>query len=258
MSFPTPPAAVQYPTSPLAAVQFTNVRKSFRDGAHTVEVLRGISVSIAEGSFTAVMGSSGSGKSTFLNCAAGLDSPTSGSVVVGGQDLSTLRGDAVTTFRRDRIGFVFQSYNLLPHLTVAENVALPELLGAPSVEPQWQRTVLDLIGLADKADRLPGELSGGQAQRVAIARALITRPAVVFADEPTGSLDPHTALHVLEVLQRTAAQLQQTLVMVTHDPAVAAAADRVLFLDGGVVTADLPSSTAAAVSRQLTIINEAR
>jgi putative ABC transport system ATP-binding protein len=240
------------------AVTFRGVRKSFPDGDHTIEVLRGIDTAILAGSFTAIMGPSGSGKSTFLNCAAGLDRPTSGSITVGGQDLTTLRGDAVTTFRRDRLGFVFQAYNLLPHLTVAENVTLPALLGAPAIDPAWQQEVLRLVGLADKANRLPGELSGGQAQRVAIARALATKPAVVFADEPTGALDPHTAVQVLEVLQRTQQQLRQTLVLVTHDAAVAAAADRVLFLAGGTLAADLYSPSVQQISQQLTVLNEAR
>lgn len=246
------------PTIVPTAVQFTNVRKGFLDGERTVEVLRGVTVRIAAGSFTAVMGPSGSGKSTLLNCAAGLDTPTSGTVSVGGQDLTAIHGDALTRFRRDRLGFVFQAYNLLPHLTVAENVALPALLGGPAVDPAWQREVLDLVGLADKADRLPGELSGGQAQRVAIARAMATRPEVVFADEPTGALDPHTAHPVMEVLQRTAARVSQTLVLVTHDPAVAAGADRVLFLDGGVIAADLAEPTVAQISAQLTSLSEAR
>ena len=247
---PYPPTAARPAASD--AVRFTNVRKSFLDGTRTVEVLRGVTVRIAAGSFTAVMGPSGSGKSTLLNCAAGLDAPSTGTVTVGGQELTALRGDALTRFRRDRLGFVFQAYNLLPHLTVAENVALPALLGGPAIDRARQRDVLDLVDLADKADRLPGELSGGQAQRVAIARAIATRPEVVFADEPTGALDPHTARHVMEVLQRTAAQLSQTLVLVTHDPTVAAAADRVLFLDSGVIAADLTQPTAAQISAQLT------
>ncbi|MGP3533862.1 ABC transporter ATP-binding protein [Microbacterium sp. RD1] len=251
---PLPPA----PPATRTAVRFTDVRKSYPDGDHTIEVLSGVNVAIEEGSFTAVMGPSGSGKSTFLNIAAGLDAPSSGSVEVGGQDLGGLRGDAVTVFRRDRLGFVFQAYNLLPHLTVAENVELPALLGAPAIDPAWRQQVLGLVGLADKAGRLPGQLSGGQAQRVAIARALATKPAVVFADEPTGALDPHTATQVLDVLQRTAAHLRQTLVLVTHDPAVASAADRVLFLGGGVIAADLRRPTIAQITGQLTALNEAR
>jgi len=245
-------------TTTRAAVSFRNVRKSFPDGDRTVEVLRGINLAIPEGSFTAVMGPSGSGKSTLLNCAAGLDAPDSGTVTVGGVDLTALHGDAVTAFRRDRLGFGFQAYNLLPHLTVDENIALPALLGAPAIEPAWRSELLSLVGLDGKADRLPGELSGGEAQRVAIARALATRPAVVFADEPTGALDPHTAAHVLGVLQRTARQLGQTLVLVTHDPAVAAAADRVLFLAGGVAAAELYEPTAAAITQQLAALSEAR
>ncbi|MFJ9623813.1 ABC transporter ATP-binding protein [Streptomyces sp. NPDC101181] len=241
-----------------AAVRFTGVRKSFPDGDHVVDVLRGIDVSIAQGSFTAIMGASGSGKSTFLNCAAGLDTPSGGSVLVGGQDLTALRGDALTAFRRDHLGFVFQSYNLLPHLTVAENILLPTLLGAPPIPAAWQREVLALVGLSDKAQRLPGELSGGQAQRVAIARALATKPAVVFADEPTGALDPHTAAHVLDVLRRTAAQVGQTLVLVTHDASVAASADRVLFLSGGVIASDLHRPDAAHINQRLSHLSEVR
>ncbi|CAM5308447.1 ABC transporter ATP-binding protein [Corynebacterium variabile] len=256
MTYPTPFPGSRA-TAPIA-VQFTDVRKGFPDGSRTVEVLRGVTIRIVAGSFTALMGPSGSGKSTLLNCAAGLEAPTSGSIVVGGQDLNALRGDALTRFRRDRLGFVFQAYNLLPHLTVAENVALPTLLGGPVVDQARQREILELVGLADKAQRLPSELSGGQAQRVAIARALATRPEVVFADEPTGALDPHTAHHVMQVLRRAAAQLSQTLVLVTHDPVVAASADRVLFLDRGVIAADLAQPTVQQISQQLSILNEAR
>lgn len=254
MTFPITPT----PTLTRHAVQFAGVRKSFPDGHRTVEVLRGIDLTLAEGSFTAVMGPSGSGKSTFLHCAAGLDTPSSGTIVVGGSQITSLRGDALTEFRRDRLGFVFQSYNLLPHLSVAENVVLPALLGAPAIDPAWRDEVLHLVGLSDKADRLPGELSGGQAQRVAIARALATRPAVVFADEPTGALDPKTARQVLAVLHRTAEQLGQTVVLVSHDPSVAATADRVLFLDNGVIAADLLAPSIDRIARTLDHLNEVR
>ncbi|MBI9115624.1 ABC transporter ATP-binding protein [Sanguibacter suaedae] len=235
----------------LTAVRLVQVRKTYPNGLGETEALRSVSVALRPGSFTAVMGPSGSGKSTFLNCAAGLDVPTSGQVVVGDVDLTTLSADDLTRFRRRRVGFVFQSYNLVRHLTVAENVQLPLLLDGRRPDPAWQEHLLMAVGLQGMEDRLPGQLSGGQAQRVAIARALVTRPTVVFADEPTGALDSRTGQQILDVLRATARELDQTLVLVTHDPRVATAADQVLFLADGNVVGHLEAPSVEQITAQL-------
>ncbi|RMI09254.1 ABC transporter ATP-binding protein [Cellulomonas triticagri] len=234
------------------AVLLEQVRRTYPNGGGTVAALDGVSLALAPGSSTAVMGPSGSGKSTLLNCAAGLDVPTSGRVVIGGTDLTGMHPDAVTRLRRERIGFVFQAYNLVGHLTVAENIALPLLLGGREPDAHLRRYLMAAVGLEGMEDRLPGELSGGQAQRVAIARALITRPAVVFADEPTGALDSRTGAQVLDVLRDAAATLRQTLVLVTHDAHVAATADRVLFLADGRLAGHLDAPTAEQVTARMT------
>jgi putative ABC transport system ATP-binding protein len=218
------------------AVRLADVHKSYSSGPSAVHALRGVSLALPTGSITAVMGPSGSGKSTMLNVAAGLDVPTSGSVVVGDRDISALSADALTRFRREHIGFVFQAYNLVGHLSVLDNIQLPVLLAGGEPDHAWQAEIIEAVGLEGLEERRPGELSGGQAQRVAIARALLTRPTVVFADEPTGALDSRTGTQVLGVLLGTARRLGQTVVMVTHDPQVASAAEQVLFLaDGRVV-----------------------
>jgi putative ABC transport system ATP-binding protein len=237
------------PSTP--AVELSDVRESYRSGPQTTPALQGVTLTLAEGSVTAVVGASGSGKSTLLNCAAGLDTPTSGRVVVGGRDISTLSPDALTRFRREHIGFVFQAYNLVGHLTVAENIALPLLLAGRPVDEAWQAHLVDATGLGGLLGRLPAELSGGQAQRVAIARALVVRPTVVFADEPTGALDSRTGTAVLDLLGSTARDLGQTVVVVTHDSRVAAAADHVLVLDDGRVVDRLVSATADQVNARL-------
>jgi putative ABC transport system ATP-binding protein len=233
------------------AVHLDRVTKTYPNGPSTVTALDGVSLDIASGSFTAVMGASGSGKSTFLNCAAGLDTPSSGRVVIGGVDLGALRPDAVTRFRRDHVGFVFQGYNLVPHLTVGENVRLPLTLAGTRADEQRVAELLDAVGLGGMADRLPGELSGGQAQRVAIARALVAGPDVVFADEPTGALDTATADRVLQLLQHAVRSLGQTLVLVTHDPRAAAFADRVVFLADGRVRDELHAPTLESVTARV-------
>lgn len=238
----TPPAPTPSDPTP-SAVQLIDVHRQFRSGTSTVRALDGITLTLPTGSFTAVMGPSGSGKSTLLNCAAGLATPTSGRVVVGSHDITTLSADELTRFRREHVGFIFQAYNLVPHLSVADNVALPVMLSGGSTDPVWQGELLDAVGLGGFDHRRPGELSGGQAQRVAIARALITRPTVVFADEPTGALDSRTGAQVLETLRSTARQLGRTVVLVTHDPQVAAAADRVVFLSDGRIVDDIASPT---------------
>jgi putative ABC transport system ATP-binding protein len=235
------------PTTTAPAVQLVDLRKDY-PGADPVPALRGVSLALATGSFTAVMGPSGSGKSTLLNIAAGLDSPTSGDVLLDGQQIGSLSADALTRLRRERIGFVFQAYNLVGHLSVADNIDLPLVLARRTPDPAWRSALIASVGLAGLEDRRPADLSGGQAQRVAIARALLPRPTVVFADEPTGALDSRTGSEVLEVLRTTARRLQQTVVVVTHDPRVAAVADRVLFLADGLLVDQLEAGPAGPIS----------
>ncbi|GAA2411165.1 ABC transporter ATP-binding protein [Actinomadura vinacea] len=222
--------------------------KAYGGGPGTVHALRGLSVVIPAGTFTAVMGPSGSGKSTFLHCAAGLDRPTSGSVLLGGVDLAGLSEARLTELRRDRIGFVFQSYNLVSSLTVWQNVGLPLRLAGRRIDQEWAREVLAHVGLAERLAHRPAELSGGQRQRVAIARTLVARPEVIFADEPTGALDTESGRDVLGLLRTAVDTYRQTIVMVTHDPVAAAHADRVLFLADGRLadTLDAPSAEQVA------------
>jgi putative ABC transport system ATP-binding protein len=211
--------------------------------------LRGVSLSVPAGAFVAVMGATGSGKSTLLHCAAGLDRPSGGRIRLAGQDISGMREGALTRLRRDRVGFVFQDYNLLSELTVRQNVALPRRLGGPPQRPMDQ--VLAEVGLAGLAGRPVGGLSGGQRQRVAIARALAGRPAVVFADEPTGALDPTTGGQVLRLLRGSVDRDGTAVVMVTHDPAAAAWSDRLVLLHEGTVAADGPTPAADEIAGRL-------
>jgi putative ABC transport system ATP-binding protein len=234
-----------------AAVRLEEVHKQYAGTATSVPALRGVSLTLRPGSFTAVMGPSGSGKSTLLNCAAGLDVPTSGRVWVGGHETSALSPDALTRFRREHVGFVFQDYNLIPHLSVVDNVQLPVVLAGRDPDPDWRGELLDAVGLTGMEERRPGELSGGQAQRVAIARALFARPTVVFADEPTGALDSRTGATVLALLRDTARQLGQTVVVVTHDARVAAASEQVLLLADGRLVDRLDEPTAEQVTARM-------
>ncbi|TBO60341.1 ABC transporter ATP-binding protein [Streptomyces kasugaensis] len=234
------------------AVRLDAVSKIYGRGDSKVAALHGLSLGFADGTFTAVMGPSGSGKSTFLHCAAGLARPTSGRVVVGGTDLSGLDDDQLTKLRRNRIGFIFQAFNLLPALTVMENITLPLQLAGERPDKGLIRNVVQRVGLAERLGHLPSELSGGQQQRVAIARALVTRPAVVFADEPTGALDTRTAGAVLRLLRESVDNARQTLVMVTHDPVAASYADRVVFLADGAFAGELLRPTAEAVAARMT------
>lgn len=238
-------------TRTATAVRFEQVSKLYPNGPDFVTALDAVTLEIATGSFTAVMGPSGSGKSTFLNCAAGLDSPSHGRVVVGDVELSGMSGDDLTRFRRDHVGFVFQAYNLLGHLTVIENIRLPLVLAGRRADAEWESWLIESVGLRGKEDRLPAELSGGQAQRVAIARALIAKPSVVFADEPTGALDAHTGEQILDILRTTAARLGQTLVLVTHDARAAAIAERVVFLADGRLQGQITSPTVASVTQRM-------
>jgi putative ABC transport system ATP-binding protein len=238
-------------TSTATAVRLQDVHKTYRSGAEPAHALRGVSLSLRTGSITAIVGQSGSGKSTLLNCAAGLELPTSGRVIVGERDISDLSPDDLTRFRRDHIGFVFQAYNLIGHLSVRDNIELPAVLAGRRTDEEWLAHLVTEMGLGDLLDRLPAQLSGGQAQRVAIARALIARPTVVFADEPTGALDSRTGAAVLDLLRTTAQRLGQTVVLVTHDSRVAAAAERVLVLADGRVVDELTAPTAEHVNERL-------
>jgi putative ABC transport system ATP-binding protein len=233
-------------------VRLTGVRKTYGGKRNSVVALDGVSIGFRRASFTAVMGPSGSGKSTFLHCAAGLDRPTAGSVVLADHDLSELSEVRLTRLRRESVGFVFQAFNLLPALTVQDNVTLPLRLAGRRAKPELVRRVLEQVGLGARRKHLPGELSGGQQQRVAIARALVTRPEVIFADEPTGALDTRTARDVLGLLRGAVDHAGQTVVMVTHDPVAAAYADRVVFLADGRLVGELANPTAEAVAERMT------
>jgi putative ABC transport system ATP-binding protein len=239
---------------PLAhrAVRLDRVTKTYGRGAGAVAALQDVSLDLPRRSFTAVMGPSGSGKSTFMHCAAGLDRPTSGRVHLGEVELTRLREPKLTELRRERVGFVFQAFNLLPSLTAVQNVTLPLRLAGARTDAAWLRSVLDQVGIAERAGHRPAQLSGGQQQRVAIARALVTRPEVVFADEPTGALDTRTGRGVLELLRQVVDDLGQTVVMVTHDPVAASYADRVLFLADGRFVGELTDPTAGRVAERMT------
>ncbi|MCX5410121.1 ABC transporter ATP-binding protein (plasmid) [Streptomyces sp. NBC_00335] len=238
------------------AVVLTSVTKTYGGGDHAVTALGGVSLTLPAGSFTAIMGPSGSGKSTLLQCAAGLDRPDSGSVVVGGTELTGLSERALTLLRRDRIGFVFQQFNLLPMLTAEQNVVLPLRLAGRKPGKEAVREALGRVGLADRAGHRPSEMSGGQQQRVALARALITRPDVLFGDEPTGALDSTTGREVLRLLRSLVDQGGQTVVMVTHDPVAASYADRVVFLADGQLSGELLRPTAHEVAERMTTLEE--
>jgi len=215
------------------AVQVVSISKSYGRRRHRVDALQDVTVSFGRGTLTAVMGLSGCGKSTLLQCAAGLDKPTAGSIRIGGTDVTRLSRRKLSVFRRERVGFVFQALNLVPTLSVSENIALPLRLDGRHVDHKRVREVAGQVGIADQLRRLPDTLSGGQRQRVAIARALIADPWVIFADEPTAALDPYISDAVLSLLRHAVDELHQTVVLVTHAPNVAAWADRVLLLDHG-------------------------
>ncbi|MFE7296346.1 ABC transporter ATP-binding protein [Streptomyces sp. NPDC057579] len=221
------------------AIELRAVTLAYGRGASAMQALHGVDVALDRGSFTAVMGPSGSGKSTFLQCAAGLDRPTSGQVLLGGEEITHLGEDRLTKLRRTRVGFVFQSFNLLPSLTVLQNVLLPQRLAGERQDRRRAQQLLAEVGLADLGSRRPGQLSGGQQQRVAIARALMTEPEVVFADEPTGALDTRSAREILRLLRGAVDAMGATIVMVTHDPVAASHADQVLFLADGALVGNL-------------------
>jgi putative ABC transport system ATP-binding protein len=233
------------------AAQAVNLCKTYGTGHATVRALNDVSVTFERGRFTAVMGPSGSGKSTLMHCMAGLDRPTSGTAYVGGQDIGQLDDAGLTRLRRDRIGFVFQYFNLVPTLTAGENITLPVALAGRKADQEWVGYLASQLGIADRLTHRPGELSGGQQQRVACARALVNKPDLIFADEPTGNLDSNASAGLLAFLQRSVRELGQSVVMVTHDPRSAAYADRVVFLDDGTVVSELHQPTADSVLERM-------
>jgi putative ABC transport system ATP-binding protein len=239
------------------AARADELTKVYGSGDTRVVALDAVSVDVERGRMTAIMGPSGSGKSTLMHCLAGLDSPTSGRVLLGSTDLTRLGDRALTRLRRDRVGFVFQSFNLLPTLTAYENITLPLDIAGRRPDQDWLDRVIDTIGLRDRLDHRPGELSGGQQQRVACARALASRPDVVFADEPTGNLDSRSGAQVLGFLQGSVRELGQTVVMVTHDAGAASYADRVLFLADGRVVDGLVDPTADAILERMRALDAA-
>jgi putative ABC transport system ATP-binding protein len=235
----------------VAVVKGTGIVRRYGAGDTAVDALRGVSVDIAEGRLTAVMGPSGSGKSTLMHILAGLDKPTAGEVSVAGIAVTSLDDTALTKLRRDHIGFIFQFFNLLPMLTAAENIVLPLKLAGSTPDKAWVAELVEKVGLGDRLTHRPAELSGGQQQRVAVARALVSRPSVMFADEPTGNLDSTTGGEILALLRDSVDSLGQTTVMVTHDAHAAAIADRVLFLADGDIVRDLGRSTAHEILETL-------
>ena len=234
-----------------AAARTVDAVKVFGTGPAAVRALDGVTVEFPMVQFTAFMGPSGSGKSTLLHCSAGLDDLTSGKAYIGDADLSTLNDKDLTVLRRDRVGFVFQAFNLVPTLTARENISLPLRLAGRKGDPQWIQSVIDTLGLGDRLLHRPSELSGGQQQRVALARALATRPQVIFADEPTGNLDSRASSEILVFLRRAVDTWGQTIIMVTHDPVAASYADRILFLADGRVVDTMPEPTAERVLERM-------
>ena len=229
------------------AARADEVWKVYGTGDARVVALRGVSASFGQGRFTAIMGPSGSGKSTLMHCLAGLDTVSRGTVHIGGTEVSGLGDKALTRLRRDRVGFIFQQFNLLPTLTAAENIRLPLDIAGRKPDPQWWDTVIETVNLTDRLGHRPSQLSGGQQQRVACARALMGRPDVIFADEPTGNLDSRSGAEVLSFLRASVREHGQTIVMVTHDPVAASYTDRVIFLADGAVVQELDDPTPESV-----------
>jgi putative ABC transport system ATP-binding protein len=243
-------------TTSQAAARAEDLVRRYGSGPTAVMALDGVSLEIPAGSFTSVMGPSGSGKSTLLHCLAGLDRPTSGQVWVGTEEITSMPDRKLTRLRRDRIGFVFQAFNLLPILSAAENVTLPLDIAGRKPDRAWLAEVVAAVGMADRLSHRPGELSGGQQQRVAIARALVSSPAIVFADEPTGNLDSRASAEVLSLLRHSVTEFGQTVVMVTHDPVAAAFSQRVVFLADGKVVGALEDPTPDAVLDRMRALGE--
>ena len=236
----------------MSILEVENLTRTFGEGSGKVTALQGVSLSIGQGSFTAVMGRSGSGKSTLLNLLGGLDVPTSGRVLIEGQDLSSLDDATLTRLRRDRVGFIFQSFNLLPEIHALDNVLLPSILAGEKSHRDQALRLLSQLGLQGREHHRPSELSGGQQQRVAIARALFRDPAVIVADEPTGALDVTSGSELMALLRDSCRRLNQTIVMVTHDPAVAAWSDRLIVIRDGRVVTDVPTPAQREIVEMLT------
>jgi len=245
------PDALSDGSQAVPAAHSVDLRKTYGAGQAAVHALAGVSVTFERGRFTAVMGASGSGKSTLMQCMAGLDRPTSGQCFVGGLDIGDLDDAGLTQLRRDRIGFVFQYFNLIPTLTAAENITLPAALAGHKVNQEWLDYLVGQLGIADRLTHRPAELSGGQQQRVACARALINKPDLVFADEPTGNLDSSSSADLLAFLRRSVTELGQSIVMVTHDPRSAAYTDRIVFLADGKVVSELEKPTADSILERM-------
>ncbi|MGK5551143.1 ABC transporter ATP-binding protein [Actinomadura kijaniata] len=249
------PAAGGHPAGPRAAtspaVEAFAVSKVYGAGDAAVHALRGVDVAFARGAFTAIMGPSGSGKSTLMHCLAGLDTVSGGRVMIGDAEITAMNDKQLTLLRRDRVGFIFQAFNLLPTLTAEQNILLPLELAGRRPHQQWFDQVIDVVGLRDRLGHRPNELSGGQQQRVACARALVAQPEVIFADEPTGNLDSRSGAEVLGFLRSSVREMGQTIVMVTHDPVAASYADRVVFLRDGEIVTELHRPTPDTVLDRL-------
>src|SRR5450631_61635 len=239
------------PQLAIPAARALNLTKVYGAGETTVTALRDVTVEFERGQFSAIMGPSGSGKSTLMHCLAGLDSVTSGSAFIGEVEINGLSDLALTKLRREAVGFIFQSFNLIPTLTAMENITLPMDIAGRKPDQAWLDAVIDAVGLRDRLHHKPSELSGGQQQRVACARALASRPTIIFADEPTGNLDSRASAEVLGLLQRSVREMGQTIVMVTHDPWAAAYANRVVFLEDGAVSDEMRNPTESAVLDRL-------
>jgi len=233
--------------TPTPIVTAVDLRRRFGEGEAAVDALNGVTLELPAGAFTAIMGPSGSGKSTLMHCLAGLDKPTAGTVTIDGIDLGTLDDRKLTELRRDKVGFIFQTFNLLPVLTAQENIELPLKIAGRDVDAAWRDAIVETVHLSDRLTHHPSQLSGGQQQRVAVARALISKPAVIFADEPTGNLDSQSSAEVLRLLRQAVDELGQTVVMVTHDTNAAANADRILVLDDGKIVHDGSAGSADEV-----------
>jgi putative ABC transport system ATP-binding protein len=249
-------AVVSQPAATTVAVRAEEVTKIYGVGEAAVRALNNITVEFAAGHYTAIMGPSGSGKSTLLHCLAGLDRVTAGRILLGDIEITACSEKELTVVRRDKIGFVFQSYNLIPTLTAIENITLPLALAGKKPDKQWLDRVIKTVGLADRLKHRPSELSGGQQQRVAVARALASRPQVIFADEPTGNLDSKASAEILEFMRQAVTDLGQTIVMVTHDPIAAGYSDRVVFLADGRIVDELQNPTSETVIDRVKDIGE--
>lgn len=240
-----------------AAARAIDLHKTYGSGDSEVRALDGVTISLAQGQFTAIMGPSGSGKSTLMHCLAALDAPTAGEVMVGETQLSRLKDKALTTLRREEVGFVFQAFNLIPTLTAQENILLPLSLAGRKPDQAWFDTVVDTVGLRDRLKHRPAEMSGGQQQRVACARALVSKPSIVFADEPTGNLDSTSGAEVLSFLRRSVDEFGQTIVMVTHDAVAASYCDRVVFLADGRVVDEINNPDREEILEHMTALQAA-